>query len=64
MPTCIIRAGRPIDNILFYFSNFQPQSRMAQWLASTQPPMSLLVRLRRFFCFAQLQATPAEVRHD
>lgn len=49
MSVCIIRADRPIDNILFYNSNFQPQSRMAKWLASTQPPTSLLARPRRLF---------------
>ena len=41
MSMCIIRADCPVDNIFFDKSNFQPQSRMAQWRTSTQPPKSL-----------------------
>ena len=49
MSVCIIRADCPIDNSFFTIPIFQPQSRMAQRLASTQPPMSPFARWRRFF---------------
>ena len=61
MSVCIIRAVCPIDNF-FYNSNFQPQSRMAQWLVSTQPPKSPFARWRRLL--ALLDHRKLEVKHD
>lgn len=64
MPTCIIRAGRPIDNILFLLFQFpatEPDGSMAGVHAASDVASGATSEV---FCFAQLQATPAEVRHD
>lgn len=61
MSACIIRADCPIDNF-FYKSNFQPQSRIAQCLASAQPPKSPFERRRRLLTLPDHRKL--EVKHD
>ena len=64
MSVCIIRADCPVDNIFFYISNFQPQSRMAQRLVSTQSPKSLFARWRRLFALPDQRPMRYRVGHD
>ena len=63
MSACIIRADCPIDNF-FYNSNFQPQSRMAQWLVPTQPPKSPFARQRRLFALPGRRTVRNGVGYD